>query len=278
MAKQRRQVDKVDTLKKGEKTPSVDIVIEGLRALNEQLKDLGLCEILLVRPEDCIPADVNARYMTPEIMQILTQNIQKDKRLESMPLVWSDPDLPEGKYRIISGHHRIDAAKAAGLKYIMVMLATPDSRDDVVSKQLSHNALTGMDDRMILQQLFDSISDISKRFSTGLQDGVNSVSYTSINFKAGIFKEFTVLFLPEDIKQYDATMDELVNSFPIKGSTTTRIASISTFEDFKSAIIRIKRAENIKSNATALTRLVELATAMMDEMQKENEGSSEGKK
>ena len=90
-----------------------------LSDLNKELKKLGMLELAIVNPKDCLPQKVNARYMTAETMHQLTENIKKDGHLESVPLVHKDGD----KYRIISGHHRIDAAKAAQLDQILVMIA-----------------------------------------------------------------------------------------------------------------------------------------------------------
>lgn len=243
-----------------------------LKELNAELKELGMLELQIVNPLDCLPQAVNARYMTPEIMQQLTENIKNDGHLESTPLVYKDEDL-EGKYRIISGHHRIDAAKAAGLEKILVMVTEPESIDDIVMKQLAHNALIGIDDKTLLQELFNSITEVSKKIATGLADEIGSISYTSLNFRLGTFKEFTILFLPEDLDEYDKTMErmeEVSYETSVKPSTSVRLSSLDYYNDFKKAIIKIKKVENIKSNGVALMRLVELAKNELDRRIKEN--------
>lgn len=226
-----------------------------IKNLNEELEKQGLLPIMIVDPNDCVGAVVNARYFLPEKFQVLVDNVISDGRLESVPLVWIDPTLEDGKYRIVSGHHRIDAAKAAGLKKIMVLVAKDVDNDSLISKQLSHNALTGTDDAVILQQLFDSIQDIGLRFATGLSDKIDKISYPTINFKVGTFKQFSILFIPDQIEDFDRVIGEINAS----GNPDIRLSPINEYKEFIAAIMRIKRLENIKSNGIALSRLVELA-------------------
>lgn len=138
-----KKVTNVTSKKEAQSVPEIE-------ALNEKLVSAGMLPLRLVSPNDCVGADLNARYMPIETMRILTENIKADGRLESVPLVYVDAKLPEGKYRIISGHHRIEAAKNAGVTQILVMVASPQDADDVVSRQLAHNALVGLDRKSVV--------------------------------------------------------------------------------------------------------------------------------
>lgn len=89
-----------------------------LTDLNKKLRASGMNELAIVSPHDCISAPLNARYLTVDKKMQFVDNVKRDKRLESVPLVWRDPSLPDGKYRIISGHQRIDVAKEAGVEQI----------------------------------------------------------------------------------------------------------------------------------------------------------------
>lgn len=229
--------------------------------LNQKLEEYGMFKIDLVSPYDCIPQKKNARYFEAEKFQQLVTNIRQEGALESVPLVM--PADKDGKYKIISGHHRIDASKEADLELIMVMICTPEDQDDIVMKQLAHNALSGKDDEVILYELFQSIDDISKRMATGLSDEMDSIAYTSLNFRVGSFKQFTVMFLPEDIGVFDETLDLIDREATISGDEEVRLTSIEIFDDFAQAIRKIKKAENIKNNGVALMRMVELAQEMI---------------
>lgn len=245
-----------------------DELKKSLEVTNKHLEGLGLCPMDVVNPKDLVGAKVNARYFLPEKMQQLVNNIKKDKRLESTPLVYVDKELKKGKYRIISGHHRVDAAKAAGIDQIVVMIADPEDTDDVISKQLGHNALTGEDDEVLLKVLYESIKDIEKRIATGLDGLVDSISYTSLNFKLGQTKTFTMLFFDEQLKKYDEVMDEV--STKLSGTNALRVTSIKAHEKFIEAIIRLKKVENIKNNSAAFMRLVEIGHSEIMKMDKKD--------
>ena len=187
-----------------------------IEKLNQELEKNGLLPLDVVDPKILKPQKKNARYFLPEKFKILVENVKKEGALESIPLVIRKDD----KYEIISGHHRVDAAKEAGLDKILVMLHREDlSRDEVVSKQLSHNALSGLDDKTILAELFQSIRDVSQKIATELNDEVGSVDYESLNFRVGNFKEFTVVFLPEDIGLFDEAMETICSELLVKSST-----------------------------------------------------------
>jgi hypothetical protein len=238
-----------------------------LAPLNDRLRGLGLCEIALVAPEDCIGQKKNARYFTPEKFQQLVKNIKRDGRLESVPLVYR-ADGAE-KYTIISGHHRVEAAKEAGLAQILVFLTTPESRDEIVSKQIAHNELAGKDDAMILAELFGEIQDMDLRLATGLNDAIAKISYASLNFHIGEFKEMVLLFLPEQIEELDAAMQEIATATLADKNSTVRLASLNDYEKFTATLRQLKKVENIKSNATAVMRMAELAQLQLQSQAQE---------
>lgn len=232
-------------------------MLPDLTALNTALRAQGLCEIAIVRPDDCKGQRKNARYFTPEKFAQLVQNIKRDGRLESVPLVYRSDDA-EG-YSIISGHHRVDAAKEAGLKHILVFVTTPDSRDEIVSKQLAHNALTGKDDPMLLAELFSSIHDLDLRLASGLSDEAAKISYTSLNFRLGEYRELVLLFLPEQLTELDETMTAIAESSVADHNSTVHLARLADYERFTATLRHLKKVENIKNNATAVQRMAELA-------------------
>tara|TARA_R110000824_G_scaffold295738_3_gene484035 strand:- start:409 stop:1137 length:729 start_codon:yes stop_codon:yes gene_type:complete len=231
-----------------------------IKELNEKLAANNMLQIKLVNPKKCIEQKVNARYFTAEKMHTLTNNVKQSGHLESVPLIYEEDD----KDYIISGHHRVQAAREAGLENILVMVAKPEDKDDIVSKQLAHNELVGIDDETILSELFTSIEDVSKRIATGINDDICKIDYTSLNFRIGEFKEFTVLFMPEDEGYTDEVMSQVAERLSIKSKSAIRLTNIKYWERFATVIRTIKKCENIKSNGTAFIRMVELAEQMMD--------------
>lgn len=248
-----------------------DTIKAHMGTLNGQLKSLGLPELAVVSPDECIPQALNARYMDQQTMENLTKNVARDGHLESAPLVCRDPSGTG--YAIISGHHRVEAAKRAGLKHILVIIAEPKDENELRAKQLSHNALTGRDDAVMLQKLYDSIKDLEARYYSGLQDELERIAYASLNFKAGTYEAFTVAFIPDDIEAFDTAMS-MVEHMDIAGAEIVRLAPLKSYTAFSDAIRKVKKVENIKSNAAALSRLVELAQMKLAEIKAEEKAAA----
>jgi hypothetical protein len=225
---------------------------EKLQLLNEEFRKMGLAELAVVKPGECKPRHKNARYFKAEKFQQLIRNIKKDGRLESVPLVTKNLE-------IISGHHRIDAAKEAGIEYVLVMILDSKNKNEITSKQLSHNALVGEDDETLLKELLESINDVDWRIAAGIDDEVLKVNYETINFRIGSFREFSVLFLPENVQKFDEIMQEVAENVHLTKGKELRITSIEYFEQFGKVLRKIKKTENIKSNGIAFNRMVELA-------------------
>ena len=227
--------DNPDTAKKADKPK----VYNELNSLNSKLQDAGLLPLAIVNPNKLVGQKKNARYFTPNTFKTLVENIKRENALESVPLVHKVGDV----YEIISGHHRVDAAKAAGLKEIIVMVHRNLTHDEMRSKQLSHNALTGIDDKILLSELFNEIQSIEQRMATGLSDEVGKISYESINFRVGTFEELTIMFAPDDIAKYDDAMERLANDSFVKSSTTVRLAPMSCFDKLANLLRKIKKTE-----------------------------------
>ena len=113
--------------------------------------------IVKVQLDSLVEQNVNARIMKDQMQDQLTANIQKRGQLESLPLV----ALIDGKLKIISGHHRIKSARAAGLKEIYCLLDVSGlSKSQEAAKQLAHNAISGFDDQSTLREIAKMISDV----------------------------------------------------------------------------------------------------------------------
>jgi len=236
-------------------------LFKNLEALNQQLKPLGFPEIRMVRPSDCIEQEKNARYFAPEVFQQLVNNIKSDGRLESIPLCYqTEEDKKNSKYHIISGHHRVSASKQAKLEWILIFVITPKDRDEIIAKQLSHNSLVGKDDKVILFELFEEIKNIEKKIASGLNSEIEKISYTSLNFHLGNFRQFILLFSSGEDEKFDELMMELENTTSFKQDDVVRIVDSKTFDKFADNLRKIKKLENIKNNAVAFNRMIEICT------------------
>ena len=104
-------------------------------------------------PDAFVAAPLNAHHMRKTVYDQLVANIKADGNLSTLPFCWHH----EGTAYTLSGHHRIEAARDAGVDYLLY-LYTDDALDEErrLAIQLSHNALVGEDDLSILQQRWRS--------------------------------------------------------------------------------------------------------------------------
>lgn len=240
-----------------------DNINSNLDNANKILSQLGMPQLVFVKPADCLPQKKNAHYFKPELFQQLVNNIKADNCLASTPLIKAEND----KFRTIDGSHRIKAAKEAGIPYILAFLYQPKCEDDEIAKQLSYNFLVGQDDNIILAELFDSIKKIDYKISTGINSDITKINYTSLNFKISAFKELTFLFIPTDIDNYDNIYNEIAENVNAKSSSEVRVTDINLYDKFIDILIKVKKIDNIKNNGTALLRVLEYAQMFLDDIE-----------
>ncbi len=254
-------------------------MLEALSRLNEGLTGVGIPKLDLVSPFACAPQSINARYMDQQTLSLLVDNLKRDGRLESVPLVCprasnDTAGVDKFKYDIISGHHRIEAAQKANLKLILVMVVEPASIDELRAKQLSHNAIVGRDDDVVLKKMYESITELTAQIYSGLQAKLDSISVVNLSFKAGTFQEFTIAFMPDDIVDYDAAC-KIVEDMLAPSGSEFRVDSIKNHEAFVKAISKIKRSETVKSNGAALSTMVTMALERLKQLQAERAAAQE---
>ncbi|WP_051710154.1 ParB N-terminal domain-containing protein [Streptomyces sp. NRRL S-350] len=149
---------------------------------------------------------VNAHYQTKEEFDRLVANVKADGCLTSVPLIYGGAgEYEEGRELVLSGNHRCDASVAAGLEEIDVMLISdPQHKDELIARQLSHNAITGKDDPATLKQLYDAIEDVDWRAYSGLDDDVlqllAEVSPEGLSEANLDFATVSLVFLPSELE------------------------------------------------------------------------------
>ncbi len=140
----------------------------------------------------------NARAMSSDAFNQLTTTIKRTNRLESMPLAaWKDDKL-----ELISGHHRVRAARKAELTELWVLVdVTGMGRDFIKAKQLAHNSIQGEDNADIVAQIFMEIESAEARIEAFIEPDMSkldtdvrlSTRDLEVQFEA---KVVTLLFLP----------------------------------------------------------------------------------
>lgn len=215
---------------------------------------------------------VNARYMEPGDFARMVENFKIDGRMTGTVTVCIEPD---GGYEILSGHHRTEAAIAAGFEQVEVLcITTPLPEERKVAIQLSHNAINGRDDASILAKMYEGLSIDAKKFS-GLTEAVMSaagnMAALSITSMAPKYEEIILAFLPEDKAALDQNIQEIrkkLKTLPVYANR------MQEFEAFFDTLLNVKVAKNIVNTALAVLAMAELAAQKLDEISAEDKNKS----
>lgn len=184
---------------------------EAVVQLNALLGDVTPYKLAVVAPGDVQHVAKNARYMPSAMYRQLVDNIKRDGNLASLPFCWRKAD---GVFVVLSGNHRVDAARDAGISSILVLYTDAQlSKSQAVSIQLSHNALAGADVPTVLLELWQEIDSLQDKSYAGLDeallDNLAKASVVRID-RAGLeFEEMSLLFLSSEIERIKETLKRL---------------------------------------------------------------------
>lgn len=201
--------------------------------------------------------DKNARVMDNDKFDRLTNNIKNDGRLESLPLCFLSEYQSGVKYfYIISGHHRIRAAKKAGVLNIPCLVIEKElTRDEIISKQLSHNSLSGYDDINVLKDLYDEMEDIECKIASGLRPEdlkITDVNVAIDDVKVDLnFEIINILFLSHQVKK----MDKIISY--IDKDASVKIVDRKDFDKFADQARKIAKRENIVNMSAIFSKMLD---------------------
>lgn len=219
--------------------------------------------------------DVNAHVMSPATFERLVENIRRTGRLESTPYC-AQPN-GQGAVEVVSGHHRIRAARKAGLIAVPVLIDRNDlTRSQIIAKQLAHNAIIGSDDQDLVKQLVAQITSVDDLLESGLGEDVLP---TPEKFKVTLFtphadykwKTARFVFLGHQLDQFT----ELAKTFESEDKTLI-VGFDAQFDAFIKAVAAFGKERYIVSAATAIAVLTELATEQATELKEQREAADQG--
>ncbi len=199
--------------------------------------------------------DVNARILPTSEHNTLVNNIRNRGRLESVPYCV----LNNGQAEIVSGHHRVRAAREAGVTEAPVLVDESGlSRSEIVAKQLAHNRIQGFDDPETLRRLFSILDTPDLILASGLADDL--LELPLVDLESGItpymdmgWKTVTLTFLPHQLKNFT----DLIDAIP--PSDLVGVAGVEQYERFMEAALKYARLRDIRNIGTALALLSEVA-------------------
>lgn len=224
--------------------------------------ELWLVDIFLLQEQD-----LNARAMAPDMFNQLSTTIGKQGRLESMPFC---AYTPATGLEIISGHHRVRAArKAEVLKLWVLVDVSGMSRDAVRAKQLAHNSINGRDDADLVRQIYNMIEDVDTRLEAYIDfdaDSLKGIDVTLTSKELEIdfdTKQVVLVFLPAQLNVLKQALTLL------EADATAKDADIylATKEEYTTLVALLGAAGeafNITSTPTIFARMGELVIEHLD--------------
>jgi hypothetical protein len=201
---------------------------------------------------------INAQTLQPRKFDRLVENIRSRRALESMPYCSRPSD--QGPTFIVSGHHRMRAARAAGLDLMWAMVDTlPMSRSTTRAKQVAHNELNGEPDPQILAQMIGQIDSVDDLLMTGLDETMlPTVAADDTNLQLPHadfdFRLVALSFLPAQLAEFKDAVQVIESRTDLLG-----VARVEQFDAFSKALMDYGRRFNVKSMATVVSVLTSMA-------------------
>lgn len=253
---------------------------ENLQEINAQLAELSKAiypegvRLMYVHVDDLREQELNARTMPKAMMSQLAENIESSGFVESVPLCATIKGEKAKQIWIVSGHHRVRGARAAGELYLLILLAENLTWDKVRSKQLSHNNIEGADDPEVVKQIFDLIDDVESRFrafvDTKLFDAApEPVRFTQVDVDFRDASRLVLLaFLPTQWEHMAAALEGV---FPKADPDHVVVAHIEEWEQWSDALRSIRKDLDIISVPTAVAMMADLALERLEQLKEAEE-------
>ncbi len=221
------------------------------------IKEVGIDLIDLI--------DKNARFMSQTTFNQLVENIRKDGQLSSVPFCVEKPD---GRFTVVSGNHRVQAAKLAGITKVFAMTVPEEelSNDKLRAIQLSHNSIAGEDDKEILKQLVDEIKEAAFRQYAFVKDealkNLGTIDYM-VSLPNNDVVPVVLMFTNTQKNTYDAVLERLGNFTRMEQENTT-LLDISTLKRLNDLTSRIGQRFKVKSQALNICKMLEICEEWLE--------------
>ena len=231
--------------------------------LSEKLSGRFPYKLYMARASEIDFLEKNARFMTKEQFSALTQNIKMDGALTSIPLCYLQES---GRLLVLSGNHRIKASIEAGVdEFLVLLIDKPLSEARRIAIQLSHNAISGQDDEQILKELWQSIDELESKIYSGLSSEtiqkLENAQFITISEQRVLFKEVSLLFLPEEIESMTSICEGIMAAAAKK---TVFAGRITEYNDVLEGIITAKQGQKIINTTLAFFAMAKVVREYLE--------------
>jgi hypothetical protein len=195
--------------------------------------------------------------MRPEMFERLQETIGRDKRIESLPFC---AETDKG-VEIVSGHHRVRAARAAGLLHVAVVVDTTGlSRSQIRAKQLAHNAISGYDDPDVLARIYAEIDDMEARLETfideaELEGALAAFSAPDVSLKLE-YRTALIAFFPHQAEIFARAVDQAVAA----DAKDFYLADFEQLDDFRDLVARLRQHYEVRALGPVLETMARIVS------------------
>lgn len=238
--------------------------IRDVAAINARLAEIsplvlpsGL-RLYYAQLDELVEQDVNPRSMPQQMFDQLVENVQGVGGLESLPLCVRIAE----RRLIISGHHRVRAARAAGVAHLLVLLYEELSPSRVKSKQLAHNTINGQDDPELVKRVWDEIAEVQARFEAFVDPRLLEAIPAPVKFKpvdvdlAASCKTVLIAFLPVQQADFEAAVEAILPQGQIDAAY---LADRESYDGWRAALQQVRQSLDVVAVPTAVAQMARLA-------------------
>jgi hypothetical protein len=168
----------------------------------------------------------------------------------------------------VSGNHRTKAAKEAGVEQIIVMIPDREiTKDREKAIALSHNAIDGEDDPLLLKKMYEEIEELDEKLYAGIDmDKTKQIlGKVELDNFSGIRIDYVpvnLLFLPEEIGLIESVLEDVEQMF---WRDETFVLKMKDYEKFLKIISQTAKRLKLKNNSAILMWLIEYAWGKLSE-------------
>jgi len=201
--------------------------------------------------------DLNARVMTTEMFNHLSRTIGSRKALESFPFC----ALTGKGLELVSGHHRVRAARKAEILEIWVIVdVTGLTPDQIKAKQLAHNSIQGSDNEEILYKIFNAIADAEYRIEAYIMPDLSAID-KKIRLESKDLDisldhvTIALTFLPSEYEVFKKAIGE-IEAF--QGCEDIYLAQKEEYELLRDVLNKVGGKYNIRAAPTIFAKMADI--------------------
>ena len=210
-------------------------------------------------------AETNANVMSEEMFNDLCESIG----LSGMSSVPSCYLRSNGRYTIISGHHRVKAARKLGYKTLGFLWTDEKNltKDEIIGLQLGHNSIHGEDNKALLKKLFEQIKDVQwKHLSNITIDEIGTMKANQMSIVPMKACYTVSLILYSDAEE---SFGELIGDIK-EMSAKSDVVMIADSDPSEELLLKLQKelrsTLNIKSASVAFATILKLAREQLKAM------------